>query len=333
MHSAFLSLPPLKISGMAQNILVLGASGQIGTELVEKLRTLYGNDHVVASDIKEHPSAVLKQGPYETINALDRNRIEEVVAKYNITQVYHLVAMLSATAEKNPIAGWNLNMNTLFHLLEMAREKKIEKLYWPSSIAAFGPNTPVENTPQYTVMDPTTIYGISKLSGELLCQWYHQNHGVDVRSIRYPGLISYKTVPGGGTTDYAVDIFFKAKAEGVYTCFLSEERALPMMYMEDAIKATVGIMEAPAESVKNRTSYNLASLSFTPKQLARAIQKHLPDFQINYEPDFRDKIAANWPQSIDDTEARKDWGWQHDYDLDTMVEDMLKNIPEAKVNA
>lgn len=288
---------------------------------------MYGNEHVVASDIKENPAKILTQGPYEVINAIDRSRIEDVISRYDITQVYHLVAMLSATAEKNPIAGWDLNMQTLFHLLEIAREKKIEKLYWPSSIASFGPNTPVVDTPQYTVMNPTTIYGISKLSGELLCNWYYQNHGVDVRSLRYPGLISYKTVPGGGTTDYAVDIFFKAKADGKYNCFLSEDRALPMMYMPDAIKATIGIMEAPADEVKIRTSYNLASLSFTPKELAAAIKRHVSDFEISYEPDFRDRIASNWPQSIDDNEAQKDWGWEPDFNLEDMVADMLKNIP------
>jgi nucleoside-diphosphate-sugar epimerase len=311
---------------MQQNILVLGASGQIGTELVEALRSLYGNAHVVASDIKEEPSSVLLKGPYEVINAMDRERLEAVVAKYQITQVYHLVAMLSATAEKMPRKGWDLNMETLFHVLEMAREEKIQKVYWPSSIAAFGPTTPKTEVPQHTVMDPTTVYGISKLSGELWCDYYHKKYGVDVRSLRYPGLISYKTLPGGGTTDYAVDIFHQAKAKGHYTCFLEENTALPMMYMPDAIKATIGIMEAPADQVKIRTSYNLAAFSFDPKTLAQGIQKHLGDFTIDYAPDFRQDIAKNWPQSIDDTAAREDWGWQNDYNLEDMIEDMLQNV-------
>lgn len=311
---------------MQQNILVLGASGQIGTELVEALRNLYGNAHVVASDIKEEPSKVLLEGPYEVINAMDRDRLEEVVAQYKITQVYHLVAMLSATAEKMPRKGWDLNMETLFHVLEMAREKKIQKVYWPSSIAAFGPTTPKSDVPQHTVMDPTTVYGISKLSGELWCDYYHKKYGVDVRSLRYPGLISYKTLPGGGTTDYAIDIFHHAKAKGSYSCFLAEDTALPMMYMPDAIKATIGIMEAPAEQIKIRTSYNLASFSFDPKTLAKGIQQHLPDFTISYAPDFRQDIAKNWPQSIDDTAAREDWGWQNDYSLDDMISEMLQHI-------
>lgn len=311
---------------MQQNILVLGAGGQIGTELVEKLRELYGIKHVVASDIKEAPAKILLEGPYETINAMDRARLEEVVAKHNITQVYHLVAMLSATAEKMPRKGWDLNMETLFHVLEMAREKKIEKVYWPSSIAAFGPTTPKTDVAQHTVMDPVTVYGISKLSGELWCDYYHKKYGVDVRSLRYPGLISYKTLPGGGTTDYAVDIFHQAKANNSYTCFLSAETTLPMMYMPDAIKATVGIMEAPAANVKIRTSYNLAAFSFNPKQLAEAIKEIKPDFSIDYAPDFRQEIAKNWPQSIDDSAARADWGWKNDYSLKDMVKEMLQHV-------
>lgn len=309
-----------------QNILVLGAGGQIGTELVEGLREIYGNDHVISSDIKENPSPILLDGPFEVINAMDVARIEEVVVKYSVTQVYHLVAMLSATAEKMPRKGWDLNMETLFGVLEMAREKKIEKVFWPSSIASFGPTTPKVNVPQHTVMDPTTVYGISKLTGELWCDYYHKKYGVDVRSLRYPGLISYKTAPGGGTTDYAVDIFHKAKANGSYECFLAEETALPMMYMPDAIKATIGIMEAPAEQVKIRTSYNLASFSFDPKTLAQAIKKHIPEFTITYAPDERQAIAQNWPQSIDDSSARADWNWQNKYSLEDMVKEMLENV-------
>lgn len=311
---------------MQERILVLGASGQIGTDLVEALRSSYGNENVVASDLKEPAAHILESGPFEEINAMDRSRLEEVVSKYKITQVYHLVAMLSATAEKVPMKGWDLNMQTLFHTLEMAREKKINKLYWPSSIAAFGPTTPKQNTPQFTVMDPGTVYGISKLSGELWCDYYHQKYGVDVRGLRYPGLISYKTKPGGGTTDYAVEIFSKAKHEGSYECYLGENTALPMMYMPDAIKATIGIMEAPAEEVQIRTSYNVAAFSFTPAELAEKIKKHIPGFSITYAPDERDQIAAGWPQSIDDAEARQHWGWENDYNLDQMVEDMLKNV-------
>lgn len=311
---------------MQERILVLGASGQIGTDLVEALRASYGNDNVVASDLKKPAAHILESGPFEEVNAMDRNRLEEVVAKYKITQVYHLVAMLSATAEKVPMKGWDLNMQTLFHTLEMAREKKINKLYWPSSIAAFGPTTPKQDTPQFTVMDPGTVYGISKLSGELWCDYYHKKYGVDVRGLRYPGLISYKTQPGGGTTDYAVEIFSKAKHEGCYECYLGEDTALPMMYMPDAIKATIGIMEAPAEEVKIRTSYNVSAFSFTPARLAEKIRKHLPDFSISYKPDERDQIAAGWPQSINDKEAREHWGWKNDFNLDQMVEDMLKNV-------
>ena len=309
---------------MQEKILVLGASGQIGTDLVEQLRKNYSPEQVIASDIRQ-PSAP-QSGPFEEINAMDRPRLEEVVKKHEITQVYHLVAMLSATAEKMPMKGWDLNMQSLFHLLEMAREKQFRKLYWPSSIAAFGPTTPKENTPQHTIMDPGTVYGISKLSGELWCEYYHKKYGVDVRSLRYPGLISYKTEPGGGTTDYAVDIFKKAKHEGKYECYINKGTTLPMMYMPDAIKATIGIMEAPAEKVKLRTSYNIAAFSFDPEKIAEAIRRHIPEFQITYSPDHRDQIAQGWPQSIDDSEAREDWGWQADFSLDSMVKDMLENI-------
>jgi nucleoside-diphosphate-sugar epimerase len=311
---------------MEHNILVLGAGGQIGSELVEGLRKIYGTDHVIASDIRKEPPALLLEGPYEIIDATDRNRLEAVVEQYGITQVYHLVAMLSATAEKMPMKGWDLNMNTLFHILEMAKEGKIQRVFWPSSIAAFGPNTPKSKVPQYTTMDPTTVYGISKLTGELWCDYYHKQYGVDVRSLRYPGLISYKTQPGGGTTDYAVDIFHQAKAQNSYECFLAEDTVLPMMYMPDAIKATIGIMEAPAENVKIRTAYNLGAFSFDPQTLARIIQQHHPGFSISYAPDFRQKIAANWPQNIDDSAARQDWGWSNDFSLVDMVKDMLENV-------
>lgn len=311
---------------MTERILVLGASGQIGTDLVVQLRKDYGNDNVVASDIKKPADFIMEGGPFEEINVLDDARLHEVVKKYKITQVYHLVAMLSATGEKYPAAGWELNMESLFTILNMARDGQIKKVYWPSSIAAFGPTTPRTGTEQYTIMDPTTVYGISKLTGELWCDYYHKKYGVDVRSVRYPGLISYKTEPGGGTTDYAVDIFHKSIHAGHYECYLAEDTVLPMMYMPDAIKATIGIMEAPAESVKIRTSYNLAAFSFDPRTIASKIQKHIPDFKISYNLDSRNDIALGWPQSIDDSYARKDWGWMPDFNLDEMVEDMLMNL-------
>lgn len=309
---------------MQEKILVLGASGQIGTELVEQLRKNYSAEQVIASDIRRPTTE--QTGPFEEVNALDRDRLEEVVRDYGITQVYHLVAMLSATAEKMPMQGWDLNMQSLFHLLEMAREKQFNRLYWPSSIAAFGPTTPKQNTPQHTIMDPVTVYGISKLSGELWCDYYHKKYGVDVRSLRYPGLISYKTEPGGGTTDYAVEIFKKAKREGKYDCYINKGTTLPMMYMPDAIKATISIMEAPAEQVQLRTSYNIAAFSFDPEKIAEAIRKHIPDFQITYSPDHRDAIAQGWPQSIDDSVAGKDWGWQADFSLEDMVKEMLEKV-------
>ncbi len=311
---------------MQEKILILGSSGQIGTDLVETLRQKYGSENVVASDLREPAAHILESGPFEQVDATDRARLEEVVSKHGITQIYHLVAMLSATAEKMPMKGWDLNMESLFHTLEMLREKQFNRLYWPSSIAAFGPTTPKQDTPQSTVMDPGTVYGISKLSGELWCDYYFKKYGCDVRSLRYTGLISYKTEPGGGTTDYAVDIFHKAKKDGSYECYLAEDTALPMMYMPDAIKATIGIMEAPAEQVKVRTSYNLAAFSFTPKQLAEAIQKELPDFKISYNVDSRNAIALGWPQSIDDKVAQQDWGWKPDYSLEEMVKEMLEKV-------
>ncbi|QNR22680.1 NAD-dependent epimerase/dehydratase family protein [Croceimicrobium hydrocarbonivorans] len=312
---------------MADKILVLGSSGQIGTDLVDSLREAYGNDNVIASDLKAPSAERLAQGPFEQLDALDDKKVFEVIKKHGINQVYHLVAMLSATAEKMPLRGWDLNMRSLFNFLELAREGHISKMYWPSSIAAFGPNTPVEATPQYTVMDPGTVYGISKLAGELWCDYYHKKYGCDLRGLRYPGLISWKTEPGGGTTDYAVDIFHKAAKGEDYHCFLSENRRLPMMYMPDAIKATIGIMEAPAEQVKIRTSYNVGAFSFTPRELSALIEKEVPGFQTFYDAvDSRDAIAAGWPQSIDDQRAKQDWGWQPDFSLEAMVKDMLANL-------
>lgn len=311
---------------MKDVILVLGASGQIGTELVLNLREAHGSANVIASDIKPAHSEVMESGPFEEINAMDGERIAEVVKKYNVTQVYHLVAMLSATAERMPEKGWVLNMESLFHVLNLAKDGLIKKVYWPSSIACFGPNTPKIDTPQHTIMEPSTVYGISKQAGEQWCNYYHAKFGVDVRSIRYPGIISWKSEPGGGTTDYAVEIYYEALKKGAYTSFLDKGTMLPMMYMPDAIRATVNLMDAPADQVKVRTSYNLAGISFAPEDVEVSIQKILPDFKLDYAPDFRQAIAESWPSLIDDSHARADWGWAHEYDLDRMTEDMLKNL-------
>lgn len=309
-----------------ERILILGSSGQIGTELVMALRDIYGHSNVIASDLKSPNIDVIESGPFEELNAMDAQKMSDIISKYKITQVYHLVAMLSATAEKMPEKGWDLNMTSLFHVLNFAKDGRLKKVYWPSSIAAFGPTTPQVDTPQHTVMEPTTVYGISKLAGELWCQYYFQKYGVDVRSIRYPGLISWKSEPGGGTTDYAVDIFYEALKNGKYTCFLNEKTKLPMMYMPDAIRGTIELVEAPADRVKLRTSYNLAAFSFDPKMLAANIRKHILDFEISYKPDFRQQIADSWPQSIDDSAARKDWDWKPEFTLEKMVDDMLKNL-------
>ena len=311
---------------MKERILVLGASGQIGTELVMTLRFLWGNDRVVASDLKEPSREVLDSGPFEFIDAMDIKRLTEVIKLYKVEQVYHLVAMLSATAENNPEKGWDLNMTSLFHTLNLAKEGVIKKLFWPSSIAVFGPTTPRLRTPQFTVMEPATVYGISKQSGEMWCNYYNKRYGVDVRSLRYPGLISWKSEPGGGTTDYAVDIYYQAVLKKSYTSFLDRGTTLPMMYMDDAIRATVGLMETDAANVKVRTSYNVASLSFAPEDLEVAIQKHIPEFRLSYEPDFRQAIADGWPQSIDDSVARRDWSWEPDFDMERMTRAMLDNL-------
>ncbi|WP_016990691.1 L-threonine 3-dehydrogenase [Flavobacterium sp. ACAM 123] len=311
---------------MSTKILIIGACGQIGTELTHSLRKIYGTDNVIASDIRKLNNDVVNSGPFEVINALDFNQIEHLVEVHKIDEIYLMAALLSATAEKNPAFAWDLNMNSLFHVLNLAKAKKIKKIFWPSSIAVFGPTTPKENTPQYTIMEPSTVYGISKQSGERWCEYYHNIFGVDVRSIRYPGLISYSSPPGGGTTDYAVDIFHKALSDKTYECFLSSETKMPMMYMEDAIAATIQIMQAPAEQIKIRSSYNLAAMSFTPTEIAAEIKKHIPEFTITYEPDFRQKIADSWPASIDDDFARTDWNWKHQYDLKTMTVDMLAHL-------
>ena len=311
---------------MPTKILIIGACGQIGTELTQKLRTIYGTENVIASDIRKLNIDVVNSGPFEVINALDFNQIEHLVEVHHITDVYLMAALLSATAEKNPAFAWDLNMNSLFHVLNLAKAKKIKKIFWPSSIAVFGPTTPKEHTPQYTIMEPSTVYGISKQSGERWCEYYHHIFGIDVRSIRYPGLISWSSPPGGGTTDYAVDIFHKALADKKYDCFLSAQTKMPMMYMDDAIRATIAIMQAPADAIKIHSSYNLAAMSFMPETIAAEIKKHIPDFEISYHPDFRQKIADSWPASIDDTNARRDWGWQHEYDLASMTVDMLEHL-------
>ena len=313
---------------MDTKILIIGACGQIGTELTAKLRATYGVNNVIASDIRKLNNDVVNNGVFEVINALDYNQIEHLIEQYHITDVYLMAALLSATAEKNPAFAWDLNMNSLFHVLNLAKAGKIKKIFWPSSIAVFGPTTPRHNTPQYTIMEPSTVYGISKQTGERWCEYYNKQYGVDVRSIRYPGLISWSTEAGGGTTDYAVDIYHKAIIEGKFTSFLSENTELPMMYMDDAIKATIQIMQAPVEQIKIRSSYNLAAMSFTPKQIGKEIQKQYPNFELGYEPDFRQKIADSWPASIDDTSARQDWGWKNDFDLTNMTEDMFKNLKE-----
>ncbi|VXB61478.1 NAD-dependent epimerase/dehydratase family protein [Maribacter litoralis] len=311
---------------MPKYILIIGACGQIGTELTLTLREKHGGDHVIASDIREGNDELMQSGPFEILDATNYDALEEVIAYYEISEVYLMAAMLSATAEKFPMRAWNLNMNTLFNVLNLAKDKKIDKIFWPSSIAVFGPNTPKDDTPQNTIMEPSTVYGISKQSGERWCEYYFNKFNVDVRSIRYPGLISWKTMPGGGTTDYAVEIYHKALAEKSYTCFLEEDTKLPMMFMDDAIRATLQIMEAPEENIKERSAYNLAAMSFTPKEMAESIKAVIPEFKITYEPDFRQEIANSWPSSIDDSKAQKDWNWQAEFDLEKTTKAMLENL-------
>ncbi|MDT0294533.1 NAD-dependent epimerase/dehydratase family protein [Mesonia ostreae] len=311
---------------MAIKTLIIGACGQIGTELTLALREKHGNENVIASDIREGSKSLMSSGPFEVLDATNYKAIEDIVLHYEVEEVYLMAAMLSATAEKFPMRGWELNMNSLFNVLNLAKDKKVSKVFWPSSIAVFGPSTPKFDTPQTTVMEPTTVYGISKQTGERWCEYYFNKYGVDVRSIRYPGLISYKTMPGGGTTDYAVEIYHEALKEGKYTSFLSEETALPMMFMDDAIKATTSLMETNADNLTIRSSYNLGGISFTPKKLAASIQKEIPDFKIDYAPDFRQPIADSWPSSIDDSQAQKDWNWKHEYDIDKMTKTMLAGL-------
>jgi len=314
-----------------EKILIIGAGGQIGTELVLALRKLKGNDAVIAADIKEDCSDLIKDGPYIKMDVLDREFVRNFIIENKISEVYLLAALLSATAENNPAFAWKLNMEGLFTILDLAKEKHLKKVFWPSSIAVFGPTTPADNTPQVTVMEPTTVYGISKLAGERWCEYYAKQYNVDVRSIRYPGLISYTSLPGGGTTDYAVDIFYQAKMGNEFSCFLKEDTMLPMMYMEDAIRATIELMEAEESLIKIKSSYNLSGSSFTPKELAQSIQKEIPSFKISYFPDFRQKIADSWPNSINDDSARKDWGWSEKYTTEELVKVMLKYVDVALI--
>lgn len=313
---------------MKERVLIIGSSGQIGTELVIELRGMYGNNNVIASDIRPSSSEVMESGPFEKLDIMDEKLLRNIVKKYKITQVYLLAALLSANAEKNIELGWNLNMRSHSHVLDLAKDGLIKKIFWPSSIAVFGPTTPMKNTPQYTIMEPNTVYGITKQAGERWNEYYFNKFGVDVRSIRYPGLIGSKSAPGGGTTDYAVDIFHQAVQHKKYESFLSENTKLPMMYMADAIRATVDLMEVSIDQVKIRSSYNLAGISFTPQQISEEIKKHIPDFEITYKSDFRQAIADSWPSSIDDSYAKKDWGWELKYDLEKMTSDMIENLKE-----
>lgn len=306
-----------------ENILIIGAGGQIGAVLTEALREVYGNDHVVASDLKPLEA---QTGPTEILNALDGEALEAIVKKWRINQIYHLAAILSATGEKDPLRAWNINMNSLFNVLEVARQRSLSKVYFPSSIAVFGREAAHENTPQYEVLIPETVYGISKVAGEQWANYYYRRYGVDVRSVRYPGIIGYQSMPGGGTTDYAVDIYHYAIQQKPYECFLSAETRLPMLYMPDAIRGTLELMEAPANRLSVRTSYNLAGMSFTPAEVAGSIKKQMPNFKISYKPDFRQAIADSWPASIDDSAARHDWNWHPEYDLDAMTKDMLHHL-------
>ena len=309
-----------------ERILVIGCSGQIGSELTLALRKVYGNEHVFATDIKQPAADITESGPFQILNVLDYDALLNFVQKNNITQVYNLAAVLSGNAEKNPLGSWDINMKALMNTLEVARLTNAKRLFWPSSIAVFGPTTPRNNTPQLCVMEPNTVYGISKLAGERWGEYYFNKYGVDFRSVRYPGLISYKTEAGGGTTDYAVEIYYEAIRNKSYKCFLKEDSALPMMFMEDAINATIKLMQADSKNLSLRSSYNVGGMSFTPKQVAEAIKKHIPEFTITYEPDFRQAIADSWPASIDDSVARNDWGLSDKYNIDSMTEVMLKEI-------
>jgi nucleoside-diphosphate-sugar epimerase len=311
---------------LKEKILVIGASGQIGVELTIALRKIYGNANVIASDLREQNPLLEGTGPYVSLDVMNKEMLHVQVIRQGITQIYLLAAILSATGEKNPSLAWNLNMQSLLNVLDIAKEENLHKVYWPSSIAVFGPTSPKQNCPQQTIIEPTTVYGISKYAGEFWCNYYYNRYGVDVRSLRYPGLISYKSLPGGGTTDYAIEIFHSAKDKETYECFLQEDTYLPMMYMQDAIRSTLELMEADASKIKVRTSYNVSGMSFSPKEIAAEIKKYDADFKINYAPDSRQQIANSWPQSINDAAARNDWGWKEEYDLEMMVKDMWENL-------
>jgi len=311
-----------------EKILVIGAAGQLGSELTKSLSDLHGGEQVIATDLNPSAKSKFDFCHFLVLDVMDKEGLRNLVKNEEITQIYHLAAVLSAVGEKKPLFAWELNMDSLLHVLELAREFKLDKVYWPSSIAVFGSNTPKVNTPQFCVKEPNTVYGISKQAGERWCEYYFQKYNVDVRSLRYPGLIGYKSLPGGGTTDYAVDIFHKALAGEKFNCFLKEDTYLPMMYMPDAIKSTLDLMKAPRENVKIRSSYNLAAMSFSPAEIYESIKKHIPSFEIEYNPDFRQAIADSWPDSIDDSRARDDWGWRHEYDLDGMTKDILENLPK-----
>ncbi len=313
-----------------EKILVIGACGQIGVELTLALRKQYGGSNVIASDLREENSLLHGTGPYVSLDVMNKEMLHVQIIRQNITQVYLLAAILSATGEKNPALAWHLNMQSLLNVLEIAQDESVHKVFWPSSIAVFGPTSPKQNCPQQTIIEPTTVYGISKYAGEFWCNYFYNRFKVDVRSIRYPGLISYKSQPGGGTTDYAVEIFYDAISEQKYNCFLKEDTYLPMMYMPDAIRATIELMEAPIENIKIRTSYNISGVSFSPKEIGAEIKKHIPDFEMSYEPDYRQPIADSWPQSIDDSTANKDWGWKPEFTLNSMTEDMLENLKDFK---
>ena len=313
-----------------ENILVIGSSGQIGSELVMELRKIYGNEHVYATDIKQPTREIRASGPFQILDVLDFNNLLHFLVRFKITQIYNLAAVLSGNAEKIPLQAWDINMKALMNTLEAARESDAKKIFWPSSIAVFGPTTPRHDTPQLTVMEPNTVYGISKLAGERWGEYYNKRYGVDFRSVRYPGLISYKTEPGGGTTDYAVEIFFEAIKKGRYECFLKEDTALPMMFMDDAIKNTIKLMQADPKRLSLRSAYNMAGISFAPKQVAAEIKKHIPEFTISYKPDFRQPIADSWPASIDDSIARADWGLKTTYDIEKLTSTMLEKIREKQ---
>lgn len=318
------------MSNRDEKILVVGACGQIGVELTLRLRKMYGEGTVIASDLREEHPLLKGTGPYVSLDIMNKETFHVLVLRYNITQVYLLAAILSATGEKNPVLAWHVNMQSLLNVLEVAKEENLAKIYWPSSIAVFGPESPKDDTPQHTIIEPTTVYGISKFAGERWCEYYFRRYNIDVRSLRYPGLISYKSQPGGGTTDYAIEIFHDALKDGSYTSFLSEQTYLPMMYMPDAIRATIELMEADASNISIRSSYNIGAMSFSPKELANEIKKHIPEFTIDYNPDSRQQIANSWPKSIDDSRAKADWGWKPEYDLSRMTEDMLRNLSDKK---